>query len=472
MKVINIGIDRIALYGKDSLLNKIPVEAVPIGWPEVRTFCTLNPMYELSEEEVYEKFRVKFPISPDELINTHTEGEISRLVNYCSQLATEHHLVSEGTEVVKNTVEYFVENNIHFYYPVKCLANLWYFEEKPKLRENVAAAVKKGLCTVLFSYVLEGDINEEFRVQWLVDFGKLNNLNKRSFVLMHGNLRLQELLAQMENRGIEINFSYVSTIAFESHPLFIASPSERYQRDEVIRNAKTFPLDNTKKNSKYHFNVLNRRPHRHRVILFTEIKSNPELERTTHISLGYFGNLRNKYVIEWIREAVDQNPKFKPNLEFALKHDFEKPTLLDVEFEFNHALRYNRQHYTESFCSVITETTCNPGNIFFSEKIFKPIYNLHPFLLLGNPHSLQKLKSLGYRTFDKWWDESYDLEENYLFRIKAISKVMLEISKWSLEKCNEVTIEMEEVLNHNFSTFIYNTRHREFCEEIYNKQFN
>ena len=33
------------------------------------------------------------------------------------------------------------------------------------------------------------------------------------------------------------------------------------------------------------------------------------------------------------------------------------------------------------------------------------------FLVSGmNPHYLKKLKELGFKTFDSWWDESYDSE--------------------------------------------------------------
>ena len=55
------------------------------------------------------------------------------------------------------------------------------------------------------------------------------------------------------------------------------------------------------------------------------------------------------------------------------------------------------------------------GTIFISEKTWKPIMVGHPFIMVGNKNNLKFLKDLGYKTFDKWIDESYDdiEDENY-----------------------------------------------------------
>ena len=57
-------------------------------------------------------------------------------------------------------------------------------------------------------------------------------------------------------------------------------------------------------------------------------------------------------------------------------------------------------------------------------------------------------------TFDKWWDESYDDEIDFIKRMEKIIDVLVEISKWDFEKCFQVTQEMESVLIHNFEKFI------------------
>ena len=47
-----------------------------------------------------------------------------------------------------------------------------------------------------------------------------------------------------------------------------------------------------------------------------------------------------------------------------------------------------------------------------SEKILKPLLNLHPFIVMSTPHTLKKITELGFKTFGRFIDESYDDEEN------------------------------------------------------------
>ena len=70
----------------------------------------------------------------------------------------------------------------------------------------------------------------------------------------------------------------------------------------------------------------------------------------------------------------------------------------------------NIEAHLDCFLNIVTETLFNSESIFISEKTYKPIYLCQPFIIFGNPHTLKKLKQLGYKTFDKWIDESYDNE--------------------------------------------------------------
>jgi hypothetical protein len=91
---------------------------------------------------------------------------------------------------------------------------------------------------------------------------------------------------------------------------------------------------------------------------------------------------------------------------------------------------------------------------FFSEKIYKPIFVAQPFILMGNPRSLEVLRKQGYKTFSKWWDESYDNELDYYKRMDKIFDVMSEIASWDMEKCFEITQEMLPTLIHNFNVLM------------------
>ena len=75
----------------------------------------------------------------------------------------------------------------------------------------------------------------------------------------------------------------------------------------------------------------------------------------------------------------------------------------------------------QSYIHIVAETfqDYDPNRLFFSEKMFKPMRYMQPFILLGEPYSLAKLKDLGYKTFSDYWDDSYDEILDDDLRLKA-----------------------------------------------------
>ena len=76
---------------------------------------------------------------------------------------------------------------------------------------------------------------------------------------------------------------------------------------------------------------------------------------------------------------------------------------------------YNSTHY-----SLVVESIVYVDS-FITEKTFKPIMYGHPFMVWGNPGSLQRLESWGFKTFDDLFDQSYDLEQDTAKRLELIT---------------------------------------------------
>lgn len=110
---------------------------------------------------------------------------------------------------------------------------------------------------------------------------------------------------------------------------------------------------------------------------------------------------------------------------------------------------YPHEACQNSFLSLVTETNLNSGQLFYSEKTFRPIAIGMPFMILGNPGSISDLKQQGYITFDDWWDESYDDDVALNIRIARIIKNL----KWLNDRTDDFKIglrkEMEPILEHN-----------------------
>lgn len=105
-------------------------------------------------------------------------------------------------------------------------------------------------------------------------------------------------------------------------------------------------------------------------------------------------------------------------------------------------------YFNYTFCSLVYETFWD-SPIFITEKVGKCFLAGHPFIMITAPKYLVELKKLGFKTFDRWWDESYDDEINKNLREKKIENLILEISSWSVEKCQQVYNEMLPTLIHN-----------------------
>lgn len=84
----------------------------------------------------------------------------------------------------------------------------------------------------------------------------------------------------------------------------------------------------------------------------------------------------------------------------------------------NHSLIYSK-HFSDSYCNIVFETHFDAdasGGAFITEKTFKPIKHGQLFYIAGTQGSLQLLKELGYKTFWRVFDTSYDNVENHTSR--------------------------------------------------------
>ena len=95
----------------------------------------------------------------------------------------------------------------------------------------------------------------------------------------------------------------------------------------------------------------------------------------------------------------------------------------------------NPEIYNDAWINVVTEAfPFVESDVFITEKTFKPMLQLQPFLVQGNRHTLKHLREHGYRTFPELFDESYDELNDWRERTKAI---VLQLRLWcakSLEK--------------------------------------
>ncbi len=64
------------------------------------------------------------------------------------------------------------------------------------------------------------------------------------------------------------------------------------------------------------------------------------------------------------------------------------------------------------------------------------------------------MKNLGFKTFDKWIDESYDNESNTNKRFELAYSEVKRLSEMDIDEIHELYYEMFDVLEHNFNRLV------------------
>jgi hypothetical protein len=181
------------------------------------------------------------------------------------------------------------------------------------------------------------------------------------------------------------------------------------------------------------------------------------LYKNNLIGLGYVSaaELSKKVVLN---EVVNKNSflskQGKKNIYSLLDYQNQPITLDNVNYKLASANISNFCYNAMWF--VVTETIFFEEKLHLTEKIFKPIAIKRPFILCGAPGNLQYLKSYGFKTFDRWIDESYDNEPDPEKRLDMITKQLQKLCSLSEYDLNKMYEEMTSVLEYNFDHFFNN----------------
>lgn len=109
----------------------------------------------------------------------------------------------------------------------------------------------------------------------------------------------------------------------------------------------------------------------------------------------------------------------------------------------------NKWVYEQSYFSIVAETMFYENYNYLSEKIYKPIAHQHPFILLGKANSLKFLKTLGFKTFSPFIDESYDSELDNKKRFDMVFNEIIRLNSLPKEELDEMLKSMDDILKYN-----------------------
>ena len=228
-----------------------------------------------------------------------------------------------------------------------------------------------------------------------------------------------------------------------------------------IEDIDKFPIEDFKVDRirEKKFTCLNGYYRETRIIIVSELFRSG-FENDGYISL--IGNYDEDPPIEANIDNVD-----KDLIKYYMDIIYPKiPIVVDLEKDIELiepyiGLSYVHEMYTNSYFNIITETSYNwdsssiiDNNIFLTEKTYRPIFGMQPFIVVSNPGFLKFLKSMGFKTFPEFFDESYDEIENPIERMSTIVNEIKKICSLSLEELHDRYYNIFDKLEHNRNRLI------------------
>jgi hypothetical protein len=175
-----------------------------------------------------------------------------------------------------------------------------------------------------------------------------------------------------------------------------------------------------------------------------------------------------KNIVNKVYEDTEENvEKYTSELEKLLPYEDDTKELPSDKKRAFGVRNNKKEWYANSYFHLVTETFFGP-NVFLSEKIFKPISNLQPFLVFGDYLTLAELRRLGFKTFEPFIDESYDLEKDPKKRMLLLEKELIKLKNMPIEELHNWYYSIIDILLYN-QKHIYSFENYECFDEIFEK---
>jgi len=317
-----------------------------------------------------------------------------------------------------------------------------------KLPQPVLDLVNQDRCKVVFSYEAEGDLDVEYFNRWynLTCKAREDEIKFSNFYIFHCELNCEK------NNRTPVNFfvstHHFDTLSFELNQIIKDNNHRELPKFDYDFYSKEIQDIDVKNKSKHFLCYLRNcgRPHRNAIASYFQYNSLWKDNNISFLKNSFRGDIPKDILPkQYWSSSVELNNL--PKIELDTQNVQNKQN-------FNTSFSSNWKHYQETYLSIVSETIYDIRLNFFSEKICKPLINLHPFILMSTPYSLRKLQEFGFKTFEGFIDESYDNEEDAKKRTQLIFQELDKFQKKSNEELTDWWKEILPVLEHNQKTFI------------------
>ena len=316
-----------------------------------------------------------------------------------------------------------------------------YFDEvlaDGNIRDSVLRRIREKTAFVLFTVLHEGWVNDQFLSTIESNFRKAGI--PLSQIIYASNCFNGDQLYQEYCK----KYNVVPELKLEYCPTFRIDKTDV----EQVVEEKQYVFDKKKKT----FLCFNRRFSDHRLMLYMLIEKNNLLD-DCYLSMSKVQPESSNNFLTNATYLTQRYPTFGISNEDLVRSDSKLPLILDNPNFNRYPMEDNpfsmEKYYDESLVNIVNETYFFNNIIHITEKTYKPIAFMQPFIMVAAPFSLKHIQDVGFKTFDKFWDESYDLETDHVSRMNKIVDLIKQISKWSDDEKMKFIQESMSILEHN-----------------------
>ncbi len=322
--------------------------------------------------------------------------------------------------------------------------------------DEIIESTKKGQCKIILWSANEGYDPFQYKIfDSIYEDLQKYKLPLGNFIYISGNLLIDTLHMVWSNLNNKPEWPWGDLIKC------IPFNNEMYDRYEKMQPSVIFDED-SKDRDKY-FLLLNRAPRIHRMAFICWLHSRNLLKDTftsfPSEELAPYKFSKKIHLSRYFSNMLFVDNKIKSDALLGWK-DLENnhlPLIVDVEeWDTNHYGTSVDWLYSRTFFSVITESIFDDVSLFLDEKVWKPIYNYHPFIILGCPNSLKKLREMGFKTFEPYINENYDSEFNIGKRMNMIIDEIERLNSMGFEELKKWYKKLVPILKHNRKKLINN----------------
>ena len=272
-------------------------------------------------------------------------------------------------------------------------------------------------------------------------------------VIFVGGNKFNEYYDKYPDSRVQITKGYIILGDFEDKEQFFATKigSLGYQSELVQETDLDYNIVRSKK-----FLCLNRNLHRpHRWVLAYFAKKYNLLENSIFSFVARHGielKIIEGILLQYLGQRDDIST-IASQLDLIIPLELDTHHLSTQEKQ-GFTLNNNRKvYYANTYINIVSETSFDQGSNsdpFITEKTFiNPIFNLQPFICVGNPFTLQTLRDLGFKTFSPVINESYDKCLDYRQRYRLIEDEIVRINNMPVQELHDSYYKLADIVIHN-----------------------